>query len=357
MSVQYEQARERFVVRWREGGRQRNRRFPTEGEAIAFDSARRSESSTTLERVPTDVTSRGDGIYPYPTKAGPRWRFVFRQSDGRISSRRGFRSRRAAADARRKLVESIDRGEVKVSRETFGEFWALLLEEKRGYITAGSHQDFTSHGKKRLLPHFEDVKISAIDEVAVRRWLGTMLKLVEAGDLSPKTVNNARTCLSVALKEATRRGLVAKNPCDAIRQLPLDRKEIDYLRLPEISVYLEAAAERYRPLAEFLIGTGARMSEALAVRPSDIELADGFVRISRQQAATQSGTAPTKGKRFRSVQFGPGLGGTLEALIRSNGASARYVFLCPIPLRGRYASRTEWLHPTAVPCTTGTRRP
>lgn len=295
--------------------------------------------------MPTDVRSQGDGIYSYPTKAGPRWRFVFRQSDGRISSRRGFTSRRAAGDARRKLVESIDRGEVKVSRETLGEFWADMLEEKRRYMTAGSHQDFTNHGNKRLLPHLADVKISAIDEAAVRKWLGTMIELVEAGELSPKTVNNARTCLSVVLKEATRRGLLAKNPCDAIRQLPLDRPEIEYLRLPEIHVYLDAAAEHYRPLAEFLIGTGARISEALAVRPGDIELTDGFVRIFRQQAATQSGTAPTKGKRFRSVQFGPGLAGTLEALIRSNGASARYVFLCPTPLRGRYASRTQLAPP------------
>lgn len=80
-------------------------------------------------------------------------------------------------------------------------------------------------------------------------------------------MNNARTCLSVALKEAARRGLLATNPCDAVRQLPNDRTEIDYLRLPEIAIYLDSAPPYYRPLAEFLIGTGTRISEALAVRP------------------------------------------------------------------------------------------
>ena len=77
---------------------------------------------------------------------------VFRQSDGRLSSRRGFTSRRAAATARRRLVESIQRGEVKVARETFESFWLRLLEERRRYMTKGSSEDFETRGRKRLLP-------------------------------------------------------------------------------------------------------------------------------------------------------------------------------------------------------------
>ena len=106
------------------------------------------------------------------------------------------------------MLESIERGEVKATRETFGEFWAALTEEKRRYLTPGAHQDLVNHGRKRLLPYFAEMRISEIDEPAVREWLAAMVDLVEAGKLAPKTVNNARTCLSVALKEATRRGLL-----------------------------------------------------------------------------------------------------------------------------------------------------
>jgi integrase len=56
------------------------------------------------------------------------------------------------------------------------------------------------------------------------------------------------------------------NPCRYVPKLPAERTEIDYLRLDEIDRYLDACADRYRALAEFLIGTGARISEALAVR-------------------------------------------------------------------------------------------
>src|SRR3954470_21235541 len=113
MSVHYEASRDRYVVRWREDGRQRSRRFGSRDEAEAFEAAR-----SRLGASP--VRPRRDGIYAYETKAGTRYRFVFWQSDGSQSNRRGFTSRRAAATARRRLIESIERGEVKVARETFG---------------------------------------------------------------------------------------------------------------------------------------------------------------------------------------------------------------------------------------------
>ena len=141
-----------------------------------------------------------------------------------------------------------------------------------------------------------------------------MAELVADGELSAKTVNNARTCLSMALGEAVRRRHLTQNPCRYVPELPVERAEIDYLRVGEIERYLDACADHYRPLAEFLIGTGTRISEALAVRWPDLDLDNGVVRISRQRARGVDGTTQTKGKRFRSVQIGPRLIATLRAV-------------------------------------------
>ena len=116
MSVHYERQRAKYVVRWREDGGQRARRFSTEAEAEEFDAVvnasspgrtHRGRRATALERVATLETEREfrDGVYPYATNAGVRWRIVFRQSDGALSSRRGFTSRTAASTARRRLQE------------------------------------------------------------------------------------------------------------------------------------------------------------------------------------------------------------------------------------------------------------
>jgi hypothetical protein len=156
--VHYERDRGRWVVRWRENGRQRSRTFPTEGEAQAFNSALNPPNPPhdVVEEVqPDDPRSAGgdkSGVYSYTTSAGTRWRFVYRLSDGRLTTRRGFTSRTAAVTARGIAVEEIRRGEVRAIRDVFGELSAKLLEDKRPYFTAGTLQDYTTHGRKRLLP-------------------------------------------------------------------------------------------------------------------------------------------------------------------------------------------------------------
>ena len=342
MSIHFDASRDRFVVRWKQDGRRRVRRFRSEADAIAFDASLRRPLRLTPTAAPVPSAAAGDGIYAYETRAGTRFRFVFRQSDGTLSTRRGFTSRRAAATARRRLVESIERGEVKVARETFEAFWLRLLEEKRPYMTKGSAEDFEAHGRKRLLPSLGAVPLARVDEQLVRRWMDEMVALVESGELAPKTVNNARTCLSVALNEAQRRGLLSRNPCTGVPALPVDRAELDYLRLDEIEPYLDACAPHYRPLASFLIGTGARISEALDLRFRHLDVEQRVVRIYRQQGRRGDPSQPTKGKRFRSVQIGPRLSGLLTELRDDRGAGPDdSLFLCPPPRRGRYAGRTE----------------
>jgi hypothetical protein len=280
VGVQFDSNRDRFIVRWYEDGKKRCRRFETEEDAEAFDatlirSRGRPSEATTSAAGRTPGSGRGDGVYAYKTAKGTRWRFVFRHSDGSLSSRRGFISRRAAITARRKLLESVARREVRPARETFGSFWAKLLVEKRPYMSAGSMQDFATHGRKRLLPTFGDMKLAHIDDDRVRAWLSELVELVEAGELSPKTVNHARTCLAVACNVAVKRGLMPRNPCDDVPPLPLSQEETDYLRLAEIESYLDACADFYRALGETLLGTGARISEATAFRWRDLDLAAG----------------------------------------------------------------------------------
>ena len=97
-----------------------------------------------------------------------------------------------------------------------------------------------------------------------------MTDTLEAGELSAKTINNARAALSGALGNAARQGLLPHNPCRYVAALPVDHHELDYLRLDEIDRYLGASPAHYRPLAQLLIGTGARISEALALTWPDV---------------------------------------------------------------------------------------
>ncbi len=65
-----------------------------------------------------------------------------------------------------------------------------VLADRRHYVSAGTLADYATHGRKRLLPFFGALRLDAIGEPVLREWLGAHSARVEAGELSPKTVNN-----------------------------------------------------------------------------------------------------------------------------------------------------------------------
>ncbi len=126
-----------WEVRWRDStGRQRSRRFKSEETAREFDEAIHDHELS--ERRKETPHRRCGGIYPYETASGTRWRYVARRSDGSQTSKRGFVSEKAARDARRRLVEKQERGEVRHTKETFGAFWERWLSRRKPYLEPGT---------------------------------------------------------------------------------------------------------------------------------------------------------------------------------------------------------------------------
>jgi integrase len=359
MSVQFDSHRKRWVVRWSEGGRQRTRRFAEERAARGFDRERqeariaarkaqaaglagelarlRARVQTIEDRLPSDA--RATGVYSYAIKQGVRWRIAVKQPGGTVTTRRGYRTHEQAIRARNRLATAETPPGAEVS---FACFWRRWLSQKQPYLTEGSLEDLEAHGRKRILPHFAHVPVGAVTEQHVRDWLARMLEDGRSGAITAKTINNARAALCGALADATRLNLLPRNPCQFVGPLPVVHHELDYLRLAEIDRYLDACSAPYRPLAELLIGTGARISEALALTWPDIDLEQGTVHIHRQQSRSREGTRPPKGKRSRSVLIGPRLTDALSfhratTHLSSDGPS--WVFICPQPKRGRYAQR------------------
>jgi integrase len=242
-----------------------------------------------------------------------RWYFKARAGDGSQVTRRGFLSQKAAADAKRHLIEQVARGEASHTQTTFAEYWEQWLQRRRHHLATASVAAYTADARMRLLPVLGAIPLQAIETTHVSGLVGGLAERVQAGDISGKTVNNTLTTLSVCLNAAVQDGLIAANPALGAPRFPREHIERDYLRLHEIPVYLDSCSDDYRPLAALLIGTGARISEALALRPSDLELeaTGGWVVIAR--ALTADGTiGSTKSRRTRSVEIGPGLTHLLE---------------------------------------------
>ena len=98
--------------------------------------------------------------------------------------------------------------------------------------------------------------------------------------------------------------------------------------------------------------TGARISEAIAVRLVDLDLDNHVVRIYRQRDRQRGrfATKPTKSRgKFRAVSLGPELVQALRdmlALRAEHGVvDDGWLFLCPPPTRGRHAGRVAPVPP------------
>jgi integrase len=299
----------------------------------------------------TPRANRGEqgSIYPYATVDGIRYRFAYRDASGKQSTKRGFTSPAAARKARERLMGKVHRREVSVSRETLAGYWARYLALRKPYLEDGSWQDYRRHGELRILPELGDRKLTALTASELRDWL---VELAECGDWAPKTLNNALTALVVCLNHAVADGLIATNPASFVQALPVGHVERDYLRLAEIQGYLDACCSPYGLLAATLIGSGMRISEALALQIDDIDQYRQAIVVARS-FKDGGKVGSTKSDRFRAVDIGPRLMTRLIDHVDQRRAESpdkggrALVFVMPVRVRkrdrGRYAT-----HPLGV---------
>jgi hypothetical protein len=136
------------------------------------------------------------GVYPYASVDGRTlYRALYRDSNGGQRQKRGFTSPSAAAKFRTRLQVRAERGELRITRETFAEHFDGWLKSHHR-ASKGTRDGYRAAGERRLKPFFGPMRLSAIEVQTVRNFAAQMVELVEAGELAPKTVNNTLSCLS-----------------------------------------------------------------------------------------------------------------------------------------------------------------
>ena len=200
-------------------------------------------------------------------------------SGARTASRRasaGSSSQRAAHDAYRRVVEQIDRGELRHTDETFGSWWETWLRRRRPYLEPNAWRAYDVDGRSRLLPAFEDTRLDKLDVEQVRSWMEQQAEAVEAGEAAPKTVNNALGTLVVCLNAAVKDRVIATNPAIG-RRSPSARSR----RAPLPASARDPAVPRCMPRRVQATGGGADPCQA-----------SGSPRRSPCRSATSSSRTP-----------------------------------------------------------------
>src|SRR5271163_406557 len=116
--------------------------------------------------------------------------------------------------------------------------------------------------------------LTALTNADVARWLNSLTG-------AAKTAANKHGFLAGALNAAVRARHISANPCDGNRLRRDAPSEMAFLTHEEFALLHSCVSEYWQSMVEFLVATGARFGEATALRPRDIDLAEGTVRIQR----------------------------------------------------------------------------
>jgi hypothetical protein len=185
-------------VRWRDGeGRKRAWRFADEHEARELDA--KMAHLPPAKRAPSPGRGHTPGVYSYQTREGVRWYFSYRRADGRQTNKRGYKSQRAAAAARRRTLHGGPYGDM-----TLEQYWGQWLDARAGDLSPGTRQDYERHGRLRILPELGHIPMAELGRHQLERFEQHLTTRVSNGEIAAKTARNARIVLRSALSERER---------------------------------------------------------------------------------------------------------------------------------------------------------
>jgi hypothetical protein len=164
----------------------------------------------------------GEGaIFEYATKSGPRFliKSLVATPDGPSKAvlRRGFLTRREAAQALRKELAAVDKGtHVTPSRVTVEEHmnaWLAALRKEASTI-----ESYRRNVRLHVIPYIGGVKLTALTGLRLSAHYRTLeasgRRDGRGSGLGPRTVRYVHTIIHAALEAAIEENLLAANPAN-----------------------------------------------------------------------------------------------------------------------------------------------
>lgn len=183
---------------------------------------------------------------------------------GTVAGRRIFtsaqtRDRRIAEQKAANLHSEIER------RDVYGEeAFATFAEAALGYVNAGGEKRFLGV----ILPHFKETRLADMSQMEIDR-----LGQKAYPHAAPATLRRQwHGPIAAVMNFAAEQGLC--HPMRIRRPKSADPRK-RWLTPSEVSALSVAASKHLRPIIMFLVGTGARASEAAKLKWDDVDLEGG----------------------------------------------------------------------------------
>ncbi len=241
---------------------------------------------------------------PRKDESNGTWWFVVDLTPGpdgqrRQAKRRGFTTKRAAQEAIDRLrVDSREGTHVAIDRMTVGEYleaWGetLAVAGRKPATVASYRRNLRVH----VVPRLGGIRLQALTPMHLDKMHAELLAggnmRTEGAVLSPRTVRYVHTIVRKALSDATRKGLIVRNPSDAAT--PPSAKSA---KAPEMNFWSPAELHRFlaategddlHPMLRLVAMSGLRRGEACGLRWSDVDLDTKRVHVRQQLVIVAAG--------------------------------------------------------------------
>jgi integrase len=225
-------------------------------------------------------------IEKYNTKSGATlYRVRYRKPDHKQTTKRGFTTKREAAEFANKVEVDKMRGEYvpfAIGKTTISELGPAWLERQRGHMKPSGFRSYESAWRIHVAPRWRDMRIADFRYSDVQAWVSEL-----SAKRGPVIVQTAHSVLARILDDCVRDRMLASNPARGVK-VPQ--------QVPRRNVYLTAAqlhrlageAGRYRSLVLLLGVGGLRWGEAAALRGRDIDFLRRRVELHRNAVMVSS---------------------------------------------------------------------
>lgn len=211
------------------------------------------------------------------------WAFRLEQPavNGRRASIRrfGFPTKAAAEAELAKLIDRTKHGHESNDRETVEQYLCAWLPTKRK-LAPSTRALYKRYIDKDLVPALGALRLEQLTHMHVARLIADL----EADGRGPVTVRRIIATLSSALRDAVRRRRLTHNAAQFAETPEAETVERGGWNVADAVGFLAHVADaedRDAELFEFLIGTGMRKGEALAIRWSDLDMIRRAARVRR----------------------------------------------------------------------------
>lgn len=265
-------------------------------------------------------SKRGNGEGTVFQRSDGRWVTKLTLHDGRRKEFYG-RTREEAVAKLDAAKAALRAGQTLPSeRVTVASYAATWLAMKRSMIRYKTYSNWECLIRLHVVPNIGKLQIGRVTPLHLEQLYGT---LVGKG-LSSSTVNTVHRAIKNMLRDAERTDVVPRCVADLVKPPPVKRRDMLILNETQAKSLLVASdGHRLGLLFELAMMSGARISELMALRWSNVSFERQEMHISQAMQRTESGVQVGEPKTQAGVRTIPLDGVTLDSLRRHRAAMAK----------------------------------